>query len=237
MASKNLKSTRRAGFYFIDKKPYISVTTVLTVINKPQIVYWYGRQVYLALVKNPSLSEKDALAAPYQSTRGAMSRGTTVHSIVEAYKHTKEQLDVPEEFRGYAKAFYKFVTERKAKIKEQEKTVISKTLKVAGTLDLLASIDDIEVPLVIDVKTGKDIYEESFLQTSAYRFMLLENGIFTRGIGTLLLLSNGEYKFQHEVEEPVLKIRMDAFLSAKKLYEGLNHETLQKVGYYDEVKK
>lgn len=227
----NLKSKRRGGFYFDGNTPYLSVTEILKIINKPQLMYWFGREVYLAMVKDPSLSEKDALAMPYKTSESAKTRGVTVHSVIEAYKHTAEQLDVAEPFRGYAKAFYKFVTERKVKIISQEKSVFSKANQFAGTLDLLVEIDDVPVPLVVDCKTGKAIYAESFLQTSAYRNALIENGIETRGIGTLLLLENGEYKFEHEVEKEVLDIRFRAFLAAKILYEGLNLDSLRKVGY------
>lgn len=227
----NLKNKKRGGFYWEKDTPYLSVTEILKIIDKPALRYWFGQQVYFAMLKDPTLSEKEALAAPYESTKGARSRGTTVHSIVEAYKHTQEQLDVAEEFRGYALAFYKFVEERKAIIHQQEKTVISRKNAYAGTLDLLVSIDDVETPLVVDVKTGKDIYAESFLQTAAYYNALLEERIKARGVGTLLLMENGEYFFKHEVERPVLKYRFEAFLAAKALYVGLNIDKLKKLGY------
>jgi predicted RecB family nuclease len=183
------------------------------------------------MVKNPALGQQAALAAPYEKSKGAMSRGTTVHSIVEAYKHTQEQLDVVEEFRPYAKAFYKFITDRNMVFVSQERTVISKKYRYAGTLDLLASIDKNPTPLVIDVKTGKDIYEESFLQTAAYRNAITEEGVSVRGIGTLLLKDNGEYKFEDEVEDESYKYRLRGFLAAKEAYEGKNYNMLKKVGY------
>lgn len=227
----NQKDQRRAGFYFKDEKPYLSVTEILKVIDKPALRYWFGQQVYYAMAIDPTLSEKDALAAPYTSSKGARDRGTTVHTIVESYKHTKEQLEVVEEFRPYAKAFYKFVEERKAKIAAQERTIFSQKYKYGGTLDLLVGIDDIDVPLVVDVKTGKDIYGESFLQTAAYRNALTEEGVKTRGIGTLLLMDNAEYKFEVETEPINCQLRLESFLAAKTLYQGVNFKKLEKFGY------
>jgi hypothetical protein len=56
------ESSRRGGFYWhTDGRPYISVTTVLSVIDKPALRYWFGKEVYRAMVVNPTLGEKEAL--------------------------------------------------------------------------------------------------------------------------------------------------------------------------------
>lgn len=221
---------RRGGFYFKDNKPYLSTTEILKIIAKPAITYWYGREIHRAMLLNPTLDEKSALAAPYQVASHAKSRGTTVHSIVEAYKTTGAKIEnISEEFKGYATAFYQFMKDHNVGIIEQEKTVFDTVNKVAGTLDMYNKIGD--SLHVTDVKTGKDIYDEVSLQLSSYAHMMRAEGKTVHEISVLLLETGedgkptGKYKFQ------TLKENHEAFLAAKKIYEWQNQEKLLKIGY------
>lgn len=226
----NQTDLRRGGFYWLNNKPYLSVTEVLKIINKPALGYWFGREVYRAMIVNPSLDERSALAAPYQVSSSAKSRGTTVHSIVEAYKQRGTVLDgISEEFQKYATAFYQFMHDHQVDIIEQEKSIFNDEHQIAGTLDMLNKIGD--HIHITDVKTGKDIYAEARLQLSAYAFMLRQQGIHVDEISILLLETGedgkptGKYKFQ-TVEED-----FEAFLAAKTLYMWNDKEKLIKLGY------
>lgn len=229
---QNLKNKRRGGFYWREDVPYVSVTEILKIPDKPALRYWFGQQVYRAMVLNPSMSEQEALAAPYQTSKSAMSRGTTVHSIVEAYKHTNEHIDsIPEDFRGYARAFYKWIGDYGAAIVDRERSVFSEKYKLAGTLDLTATLQVDDLPYVIDIKTGKDIYEEAFYQTAAYRHMLAEEGIKTQGVAVLLLREDGEYDFKKRTEPDVLAEYLEIFLHYKRAWEIKNRTMLLKMKY------
>lgn len=212
------RNERRGGFYWKDEKPYVSVTNVLKILDKPAIRYWFGREVYRAMVVDPTLGEQEALSAPYKVSDVAKNRGTTVHSIVEAYKATGTQIETIPEYKGYAEAFYSWIKDYKMTILEHEKTVFDEDHKIAGTLDLLCKNNG--DTWVIDVKTGKDIYDEAFLQVSAYMKM---SGA-TRG-GVLLLQDNGKYKF---AECPDY---FKYFLATKKIWEFVNRELCEKIGY------
>lgn len=223
----NKTNTRRAGFYWNGDKPYLSVTTVLQAIDKPALRYWFGKEVYYAMVKDPSLSEKAALSAPYQTSGKAKDRGSSIHSIVEAYKSTGDPIDtIPSPLREYAVAFYDFMRDHKATMLEQEKTVFSDEHRLAGTLDIYAEIEGRK--FIIDVKTGKDIYPEVGLQLSAYREML---GKPVDEIAVLLLETGQDgypttkYKFQ------TLKPDFETFLAAKRVWEWLNQDKCVKIGY------
>lgn len=226
----NFKDQRRAGFYFLDSKPYLSVTEVLKVINKPQLMYWFGREVYYAMVKDPTLDEKTAMGAPYQSSGKAKERGSTIHSIVEAYKSSGNRPEfIPDHLQGYVTAFYSAVKDLNLQMIEQEKTVFSHKDKVAGTLDIYATVGGKRT--LVDVKTGKDIYQEAGLQLSAYANMMRESGAIIEEIAVLLLETGednkptGKYKFSTMIEN------YDAFIACKRLYEYLNREKLIKLGY------
>ena len=180
------------------------------------------------MVVDPSLSEKEALNAPYATSKKAMGRGTTIHSIVEAYQHTKEYLDnIPDDFKGYAKAFYTWVGDNDVELLEHEKTLVSKKYGYAGTLDLLVKFKKSGRTLIIDVKTGKDIYDEAYLQLSAYKQALKEVEGQDVEIGVLLLATNeegestGTYKFEQGVD------LFNEFLAAKTLWVWKNRDMIE----------
>jgi predicted RecB family nuclease len=230
MNKNNLTDTRRGGFYFKEDKPYLSTTEILKIINKPALSYWFGREVYRAMLLDPTMDEKTALSAPGATSSVAKDRGKTIHSIVENYKATGEIIDtIPEQFKKYASAFYQFMKDHKVEIVEQEKTIFDEVNKVAGTLDMYCKIGD--SLMILDVKTGKDIYSEVRLQLSSYANMMRLAGHKIDEICVLLLetgedgLPTGKYKFETLEED------FEAFLAAKKLYEWDNKEKLIKLGY------
>lgn len=225
MADK--RKTRRGGFYWVDKTPYISVTEVLKVIDKSNaLMYWFGREIYYAMVKDPTLDEKSAMSAPYKVSERAKSRGTTVHSIVEAYKTTGKQIEtVPDKYKGYAEAFYRWVDDFNPRFVENEKTILSHKHRYAGTLDAIIEINGEKV--LLDVKTSKkgEVYKEAHLQVSAYILALKEMGeSIDRGF-VLALSDTGKYNYAEIEYSP------EAFLHAKALYEFLNGEKCRRAGY------
>ena len=224
---------RRGGFYWQNGEPYLSVTTILQIINKPALMYWFGKEVYYAMLKDPTIDEKTALQAPYKTSGKAKQRGTTVHSIVEAFKSTEKRIEnIPMHYRDYAMAFYDFMQDFNIEILEKEKSLISEKHKIGGTLDMYARVG--KKKMIIDVKTGKGIYQETGLQMSAYANMYRELGKEVEEIAVLLLITGkngrptGKYKFQ------TMRENFDAFIACKKLYSYINREKLLKVGYIKE---
>jgi hypothetical protein len=212
---------RRGEFYWVDGQPYVSVTKIISVLDKPALRYWFGQQVYRAFAADPGLSEKDALSAPYQTSNKAKDRGTTVHSIVEAWKQSQAHIDtIPDQFKGYAEAFYEFVKTNHVKVIENERTVVSKKYGFAGTLDVLANINGNETPLIIDVKTGKGLYPEVQLQLSAYQQGLKENGI-NANLSALLLREDGSFEFARYTDS-----LLPQFLACKTIWEWQNADLL-----------
>jgi len=222
----DLKNKRRGGFYWVDKTPYVSVTNVLGIIDKPQLRYWYGKQVYLAMVKDPTLGEKEALSAPYTTSRKAMDRGTTVHSIIEAHKHTGEVIEsIPLEFRGFAKGYYDWFNTIKPEIVQNEKTVVSRKYKYAGTLDILMRLNG--KLYVLDIKTSKDgaVYDEVELQTSAYINALREEGLEIEGGYALGIGEKGKTTFKG------LDYNINTFLHMQAIWLWKNKADCKTVGY------
>ena len=222
------RKTRMGGFYWVEEKPYLTVTTILRVIDKSgPLMYWACGETYDAVMKsiaegNP-LDRKSAIAAHKTTSKKAMNRGTIVHDIVEAWKNINEVVGQEGPYQGYAKAFKSWIDDYNPVIKECERTVFSNKYNYAGTLDMLAEIGG--KLKIVDVKTGKNLYPEVQLQTAAYKQALSEDGVEVEEGTALLLKEDGTYKFETHTD------KLPAFLAAKTLYEGINQKRLEKVGY------
>jgi len=221
----NKTKDRRAGFYFIDEIPYVSVTHVLEVINKPQIQYWFGQQVYYAVAKDPSISEKEALAAPYRTSKKAKMRGSDIHTMIENYKQgakLPEEFTGDNEFAGYANAFLSFLADHpNFETLEHERTVVNKEQGYAGTLDTIAKLGDRTI--IMDVKTNKDanIYDEVEPQLSAYQRALgVDYPTFVLALG-----ADGQYTFKQTLD------RYEQFLSCLNIWIWKNESKCKAVGY------
>ena len=226
----NDKNKKVEGFYFHPETgiPYVSVTEVLSVIDKSRpLMYWAMEKMFYGLRADPTLNFEKARAIPFASNNDAKNRGTTVHSIVEAYKngHPIDLDSIPTQFRGYAKGFNKWVNDNKVEVVSKEKTVFSHKYGYAGTYDLVCKLNGTDDIWLIDVKTGKAIYDEVELQLSAYKQALSEEGINVTRMGVILLTEDGDPEWKEKTE----KYDIGSFLNAKGLWEWKNKGLVKKI--------
>lgn len=145
------------------------------------------------------LNDQLGKGAHLQLLAKASNVGTEVHNRIEwEFKgELGKERDVeppPLTTKQAERAFTRW-TEWRAQVNLKpvmtEHKIYSAIFGYGGTLDLLAEVDDAASPepdapfirrtVVLDFKTGKHIYEESYLQNIAYRMALQEEGIETQG--------------------------------------------------------
>jgi hypothetical protein len=175
----------------------LSVTSAIKNLNKPFLVGWAAKMAAECAVDDHEiigamLAKRDRTAAlnhikqaRFRDSAGKADRGTIVHAAVEAYIGGKsidpadiqrelEERNVPEDLW---KATYKmvdgvleFLFDFEPEIHWSEATVHSRTHQYAGTADLIATmvVGRTKMPVVIDIKTGKRIYDEVAMQLAAY---------------------------------------------------------------------
>lgn len=220
------KSKKRGVFYWKGEKPYVSVTEVLKTMDKGGgLMYWFGREIYYSVVKNPAVSEQEALRAPYNSNDKATERGRLIHSAIEAFSKNGIRVKPPEEYAGYINAFYKWVDSVKPEFIESEKSIFSEKYQYAGTCDALIKING--KVFLVDFKTSKDgtLYPEVELQLSGYANALKENNVHIDGAMAVAFSSKGNHSVK-ETEDV-----FDIFLALKKVWEWKNKEVCKKVQY------
>lgn len=182
-----------ARFYDLDENTsYPSVTTILDVINKPALGPWYAkveRQAILAAVGDAlsnrtkpktrkemlALIEelaKEKKAADRQKERAA-DIGNQAHAMVEWTLRKRLGLkvngkpDLSKEAANCFRSWQAWFKSTGLTPVAAEKMVYCHACGIAGTADLVAEKKG--KIYILDWKTGKAIYEESFLQNIAYQ--------------------------------------------------------------------
>lgn len=241
----------RGRHYTIDGCEYPSVTTIISAISKPALTNWAASveremviaesfQLYenLSKARIPLLSStKWALnlqerlgkeRANRKILRQASEIGSQAHAMIEwTLRNMMCEKQGPSPSIG-EKATWAFTQWLKWKDSVRlkpiliEKTVHSHAFGYAGTMDLLAEVNG-ELA-VVDWKTGKKIWRESWLQNIAYRNCVVEMGIGkpTKGVIVRLpkVMTDPDFEAQEVAGNP--GELFEAFLNVKRVWEWNN---------------
>lgn len=239
------QDTPQGRFYEVDGELYPSVTHILGVIGKPALVHWAANQerelvveaaadLYLDLANTPpmirpvyltTLAGRMGTVRAYRRTmERASAIGSQAHKRIEWYLRQQLGQDVGPEPKVDAPALLAFSAFQQWAASVDlvprfiEQTVWSKTHKYAGTMDLLADVNN--VLTLIDFKTSKAIYGEAHLQNVAYQMALAEMGHATPAAGLILRLPKLASDPGFELAEvPPADELMPVFLAARRLWE------------------
>jgi len=228
MTQNKMTPRAAAGFMWKDGKPYLRTTTQLNIIAKPQLMYWFGREVFYAMAKDPTIDEKTALSAPYVKSKVAKARGTTVHTIADIVEEKK----VAPEFQLYSNAYWNAKKDLQAEeIEITSKSFYDEETRTSGTIDKYWLINGRN--FLVDIKTGKDIYPEVRLQLSNYAHLMRNEGMKVDEVAVLLLEVGADDKPTGKYKWQVVEEDYESFLAARTLYIWQNKEKLIKLGYLE----
>lgn len=245
MPKMKSKDTLKGRWYTTpDGKEYPSVTSILGAISKPALMNWAAKveremvvnvsaQLYQDMHSKPKMTDvnwKLTLNTMLGNTKAANKElakaaeiGSQAHALIEwtmmaAMLH---EVGPAPEISGKARWAFSAWENWKASVNLKpvfvEQTVWSNIHQYAGTMDLLAYVND--QLTVVDWKTGKAIYPEAYLQNAAYRHAIREMGHADPVAGLIVRLPKSETDPEFEVKEcPPEKECMDIFLSTRKLW-------------------
>lgn len=244
MSAVTRKDTTSGRFYDIDGEQLPSVTTILGAIAKPALIHWSAKvereactdaaaALYEDLCatgqKFPRswyLTELHSRLGPAKAHQKALAKagdiGTQAHKLIEWTLRTAIGAEAgPKPVVGDAAlwAFMAFEDWAKSVALKPvliERTVYSKALGYAGTMDVLARVNG--VLRTVDFKTGKAIYPEAHLQSAAYRVAMVEMGYAPMG-GLIVRLPKvaSDPAFQVVPATPAAEA-LPTFLAAKALW-------------------
>jgi len=152
-------------------------TTILGIINKPALMPWTAKMCGEWLEDNwESFAKPDPdIPALVKEMKGhyrkktdtAADIGTMAHNWIERFiKGANEPPPENELAAQSVEAFLGWWHAHKIEVLHSEKVLFSRTHWYAGTVDLIAMVDD--VLTLADFKTSSGIYPEMALQLSAY---------------------------------------------------------------------
>lgn len=168
----------RGHGYKIDGHKVPGVTTILGgSMPKPALVKWAADTTAAAAVDRwdelaelpPTKRLYELQGARFAVTKAASLRGNQIHEMGQRLAHGLP-VDVPDEHVGPVEAYARFLDEWQFDFIGTEAPVGSTQFGYAGTLDAIASSPKIAggVPIMLDLKTGKGVYDETGLQLAAY---------------------------------------------------------------------
>ena len=211
--------------HILDDKPLHGVTTVLSVISKPQLISWAARMATEYVRDN--LKSMDDLEIVLEEAKNAHRRkkekagdwGTAVHLAIEEWIKDNKEPKLKGEQKMVFDKFKNWAKENKVEFLESEKHLYSKELWVGGIVDLVLMMDGKKY--IGDKKTSSGIYNEAFFQMGAYDLCLREMGGYEDIEGYLVinLKKDGTIDFKRADN---MEINRQAFLAALTLYKIIN---------------
>lgn len=191
-------------YYKVDGERLVSVTTVLSVIEKPGLAHWRGS------VGN---DEADRISTE------AAEHGTAIHGYVERFNRGDCGPYGPP-IDTIIQPYIAWHRTDVSCVLAAEKLVVSRQFKFAGTADVVVALVDGAVA-VVDLKTSKSALGEDAwsLQLAAYCLALAEEDIDARRrIIVRLPKSAPGALYTLEFPEETLEVDQRAFLAALRLY-------------------
>lgn len=166
----------RGHGYKLDGEKAVGVTTVIDTLDKAALRNWYAEQA-----ASRAVDEWDRLAAlpiserlkyikdgPKDRVRKAALRGTEIHSLGQKLTEGTE-VDVPDEHRGEVEAYARWLDRWDITPIAAETPCCHTKHRFAGTADLWGRVGKRDNALaLLDIKTGKGVYNETGLQLAAY---------------------------------------------------------------------
>lgn len=208
-----------------DGRSVPGVTTVLGVINKPQLVGWANRLGLEGYDVSTYVNE-------------AAKTGSLVHYIIECMvqgetpdigNYTPNQL---EDAHQALKSFWHWGSVRRVEFLESELQLVSTEYEYGGTIDCFCVIDGAKT--LLDFKTSGNIYIEHMIQVSAYAQLTKENGVSIDQVGILRIGKGGDLGMS-EVYIKNTEPYFQCFQTCRQLYGQLKELRRKKENYQFDI--
>lgn len=247
MSNRKTSYENRDGRFYPDpvheriKRP--SVTTILSILNKPALPTWSAGMVADAAIEDmltgafaDKLADQSAYrdelrGAPYRYTTNAALIGTHVHAVADAMAQDEDWPPLPSKLdEGFiirhATQFNLWCETEQPTFLYTEVEVVNRTIDYGGRFDSFIRLPPTDKfpageVCMVDIKTGKAIYTEVALQLTAYDHSeqaLLGGKLFKMPKAdslAVLLLHEDEYRFQRIKPS---ELYWDAFKAARTLW-------------------
>lgn len=208
------------------------VTTVLSVIAKPQLIWWAAGEAAnhfkANLVPGQALDElqiqslcEEARKAHNKKRDKAADAGTYVHNWIEDFVNGENPaMPINADLKRVINDFLEWWEKSDIEVISSEQVFCSPTRMLAGTADLVCKVDG--KLTIMDWKTGSGIYPEMFMQMAAYALMWEEEHPDQPIERLHVVNASLKNMFQDQYREDI-QLFKDAYLEALALYKSVKH--------------
>ncbi len=211
MATTFKKAVAHQRYRLKDGTLVPGVTTIVGLLNKPQLVNWANRL---------GLQGIDA-SAHVQAAAGA---GTCAHEMIQALlggpavdlsKYSGEEIEAA---RNALAKFEDWLAAHKMETQAIEMQLVSERHRVGGTIDWYGMLDGLYT--LVDLKTSGRIYSEHMIQVAAYSKLLEEAGYEVEAV-RILRFSRDDDSSQRDMtlSEEQLRVGWEIFLRLRDIYD------------------
>lgn len=155
-----------------DGKLYPRISSILSIVAKPGLEYWWARQAASAALKMPGLNAKAAVKQVTKQVEDKGMLGTWFHYWVKCWLGGTEIEEVPPEVEPYIAQFLKHESKTSGRSVLIERMAISREHGFGVTIDRLVRYG--EELWVQDYKTSNGIHWTQALQLAAQKQALEE---------------------------------------------------------------
>jgi hypothetical protein len=177
MSRLELRKHGRGHSYRLDGEKIDGATTILNALPK-QLTQWaadcsanFAVENWDELAGETLVKRIDRIRYAHRDVVSAAAlRGTRIHAFGERLV-SGDPVEIPDEYRTPSEAYARFLDEWKIEPIATETPVAHLDARYGGTADLWGTIGVRDgARALIDLKTGKGVYESAVLQLAAYRF-------------------------------------------------------------------
>jgi hypothetical protein len=215
--------------YTVDGMEIPGVTTCLSIIAKPALIYWSAgcaADYYKERILPGKTYDEIELETIYSNAKKAHTQkktdagtiGSLTHKWVERYiKGENPEPPVNEGIRESVAKFQQWVSDHGVKFLCSEQPVYSQRHNYIGTLDFICWIDG--RLFIGDLKTSNGIYDEYLMQVAAYKYARNEEFPKENYAGMLIVRIGKDGEFEFLVVDDLKKVETYeiAFLHALEL--------------------
>lgn len=184
------------------------VTTITGLLNKPFLVKWANNLGLKGIDSSKFVDEKASI-------------GTLAHEMVLAH-FKKEELNTSDYSKNQIEAaensfdsFLNWESQHDLKPILVETPLVSEELRYGGTPDFYGDVD--EVRTLLDLKTGRSVYQDYFYQLAGYRQLVEENGNEVKNC-RILRIGTEEGEGFEEVQKDDLSLYYEVFYHLLRVY-------------------
>lgn len=165
-----------------------SVTTVLKILNKPELINWANYMGFKRKKVKDILEETSYIG---NCVHELISKSTkSVFVNIKSYENNREIMNCYSAFKKWKKEY---------DIEPINSELSLSCIDYGGTIDCIAEMPKMNASILVDYKTSSGIYPTMFLQLAGYIRLLYENEYKVRFAGIVQFnKKNGKYKFEYQ---------------------------------------